>query len=274
MATQEEERLAEQVALAMGPHAMRHSAALAFVGPGSVFGLGSATSIQVGSHSLLATAGHNFDDVPPDFELRIVPPNRGLDDALPVIRQNATKERGNSAKDLAWIEIAADVAAANGLLALPLENLKPFHGGHADFPYLVQGLPHTLSNVKEDAAARTLSLASVSYLTNAVVPKGESSIDITVDYSLGTRSESGPDFPMPDPHGISGGSIWLIANRKGNLVWSPSRCLLVGIVRGHLRQGRRLVGVQMQHWLEFVAQDIPDTGPEIREHLSASRNAA
>lgn len=256
-------QIADHLTRAIGPHATKHSAALLFVSHSSAFALGTATCVEVGGHFLLATAGHNFDSIPSGFKLRIVPPSRGLDEAIPTVAMNNTGDRGNSAKDLAWVEVDPVVAAQHGLSAIPVDQVLPFHRGRSDALYLVHGLPHERAVYKELDTFRKISLASLSYLTDMADDANTSAIDLPLTYDKGIRIGTGTEIGVPEPHGCSGGGIWIGLNSPGHSVWSSHLCLMVGIVRGYQRQAKRLVGIQMQHWLELVRADIPDTSAAV-----------
>jgi hypothetical protein len=268
MDNQTRSRIADHFTSAIGRHAVTHSAALVFASGRSVFMLGSATCVQVGAHFLLATAGHNFDDLPASLDIRIVPPRRGLEEAIPMVGRNATSFRGSSARDVAWLELAPDVASAHGLTAVPLDRLQPHHGGLEGHLYLVQGLPHALAKDQALEQLRKISLTSVSYLTESA-PGGSHNrdIDLPLVYDRGVRTGTGTEVSIPPPNGFSGGGVWAGGTPEGESLWLPDQCSVVGIVRGYLPNAKRLVAVQIQHWLELVGTDLPDTTTLIQNHL-------
>src|SRR5262249_12185445 len=151
--------------------------------------------------------------VPSDHELRIVPPHHGVDEAIPVVGQWATKERGNGARDLACIELDSQTARRHGLAAISLDSVKPFHRAQEGHLYLAQGLPHGLGEVSAKLDGKTLALSSVSYLTDPVPSASQGTVDLTLHYKTGVTSPTSVELDLPDPPGVSGGGIWLAANR-------------------------------------------------------------
>jgi len=79
------------------------------------------------------------------------------------------------------------------------------------------------------------------------------------------RTAEGPIVP---PKGVSGGGIWLAADRTGT-VWSPD-CSLIGIQVSTLPGRKYLRGTSICAWLELVGGSFPDLKPAIRR---INRNA-
>jgi hypothetical protein len=74
--------------------------------------------------------------------------------------------------------------------------------------------------------------------------------------------DSSLDSSLPSPKGVSGGGIWL-PGLDEKALWSPKKARLIGIPRAWWRGYREEVALHIEHWLELVANDIPELKNEI-----------
>jgi hypothetical protein len=218
MSPTDDQTLISQLSVAVGHHAIAHSAALVLLHSETNIGVGSATCVDIAGCFFLATAGHNLDGIRDPRQIRIVPPRRGLGDWLPIESFNSSSHRGSSAIDVAWIRLSPEVAAEHGLSALPLSALRPGDSGMPGALYLAHGI-------------RLMSRAVLTPVSAAL--PGNPAIDLPLDFGKmatvsTTRSDAEPD---PHPAGMSGGGVWAVADPAHDRLWDPSRCHLVGVIR-------------------------------------------
>ena len=270
-----EEALSNHVTTAMGQYARRYTAAVVVNFGVDHIEVGSATCVRIGSRFLLATAGHNFDGVSDDSQIRVVPPSGTIDERVPFRARNSTSDRGDSTIDVAWLEIEPDVAANYGLDAVSLDRLKPYEVADNRVLYLAKGFPAALSRVVDLNRLREIHLTSIGYLSiPSKIPVKDSSIDLALEYAgTAISSDSNSPIEMAHPKGMSGGGIWTITNHPYAGIWDPNRCQCVAIVRSYDAAKRQLLGVPMQHWMTLVARDFPELSGEIDNVLRRPESA-
>lgn len=270
MTDDEKKILADAVCLATSSHAVAHSVALVNFSDPANPRLGSGTCIKVGERFLVATAGHNFDDVTDDRQIVLVPPHRWSNDWLPFSGRNRSES-----SDVAWIELPEHSARALGRDFLAIDRLG---GGQHHFPddwCLVQGYPAGFIDRALLEAGR-LQIAGMGFMTDTVEadrwpatsPSLDASRDMLLDYiEAGRRTDTGESVTLPDAYGLSGGSVWRIAPPFDSDLWSPQKAQLVAIERGHIKGSRTLTATQVHLWLQLVYEDLLDTRDAIRPLL-------
>ena len=259
--------ITHHVSQAMEGHARRHSAALVVIRARDDISLGSATCFQIGSRFLLATAAHNLDKIEGKKELRVCPPMAHTDSTVPVVASHGRDERDDGSRDVAWIELASDIATGVGLTPLTLDNVLPCHSPDASSLYLVCGLPAKRTAVSEAPSRRTISLVSVGYLTLPTNQRDiEDDVELWLEYEKTAMGNNG-EVTLTAPHGMSGGGIWRVQNPPLSELFDPAACPFVGIVRGYRQREKALIGVQVQHWLDLVAEDFP----ELRQKIESAQ---
>lgn len=272
MAPSHEESELANLSIAVSEYAVRHSAALIVRDRHHATYLGSATCVRIGDDFLLATAGHNLDDVTHPESIRICPPLQGIGEWLPIAAVHSTSHRGRSSIDLAWLQIDPGVAAANGLSAVGLSDLVPYEIPRPGRYYHVQGLPAAQADVQDSPQLLSISLTSLGYLTfPSDTQPADPRVDLPVDYGAEAVSATlGVDVALANPKGLSGGGIWLVPPSRSG-IWLPGVIRLAGVIRDHQKSLNQLTGVQIQHWLTLVATDHPHLTAEIERHLSSFR---
>lgn len=259
-----DDALVENLSKAAERYAFRHSAALVFSVATDDVRLGSATCVEIGCRFLLATAGHNFDDVTQDEMMQVIPPNGWSEIPIPVLGRQAADYQNGNAGDVGWIEIDAEIARAHGLQAIPIKSIELDEEIDPKHLYLAHGLPAARTTHRLVGRTRELSLTSVGYLTLPPErPVEHTDETILLDYGTTAFGADGKVIPLSHPCGMSGGGIWSVTRGHEASVWSPEKCSFIGIIRGFRKSESLLAAVPVRRWLEFVLETLPDLRNDI-----------
>ncbi|HEX9658978.1 MAG TPA: hypothetical protein VGA18_01720 [Rhodothermales bacterium] len=251
-----DEALAGAVTEAMEKHARRSSAIL-LVNDGEERSLGTATCVQFGERVLLATAGHVISTVRQQSDLMITAwGEEPCVEGIPFSRISYRDHLGD--KDVGWIEIDGAVAASRGLQAIDLRSLSPYERPSGSNLYMAYGVPAQFAKVRRDQNTVDVRITAIGYLTIPVFDV-VNDVELVLEYK-GQAWFSNParGFEMPNPKGMSGGGIWSLTNFEAEEPWSPTKCRLVGTIRSYRGHEGTLHGVQIQHWLQLVRDDLPE----------------
>lgn len=219
----------------------------------------SGTCIQIGARYFVATCEHMLRDYPNNQLLLVTRHDRHT--STPVIIGRGTDPNF----DLGWLELPTDVVSDTDRTFVPLSKLR-LGIDHLEHDFVVlHGFPTALVQLQH--AERGIGVQPICYATGTITdPEQIATVDSSRDIYLAypdddlTRSD-GASMRGIEAFGVSGGGIWSAdANRDG--VWTPDACKLIGIETSWLRF-KWVRGIQIQHWLDLVRQDIPELAPEI-----------
>lgn len=258
---EKEVRLGSQVSAAVEQYARRHSAALLLFHAKDHVDVGSATCVAIGGRFFVATAAHNFGDNIPPESIRVVAPYSASEDWLPIARVGFVDSHH---PDVGFLEIDPNVARRSGLKFLFLESIGPFEKPGPDSLYLAEGIPAALTSTKQS----TISLTSLGYMT---IPAETEALKHEYDPEMELLLEySGAQYPLPPPHGMSGGGVWRIPNELQPMVWTPESSKLVAVVRCFWPQSNHLAAVRIEHWLQLIRNHYPDLAEGIGSLLAGA----
>ena len=85
-------------------------------------------------------------------------------------------------------------------------------------------------------------------------------IDLLVRYpndSPDIRDDTGMQSELPDPHGVSGGGLWIHDDCQNEL-WLPDNCKIVGIQSSWLKDAEFVRLTKISAWLDLVYSNYPD----------------
>ena len=233
--------------------------------------VGSGTCVEIDGRLFIATAAHNFQDIPRGGTVTFLPGLYGSSHTpLKDIAHNYGAYGAKGTPDVAWIEIDPQSARESNVLGISLDVIKSWHTMRPDEEYgnyEVTGFPAGLSE-------RISRLESKVWLIiyNTKPGKNTKSDDLVLDYAESAfRQLPGGErvlTPLPHPSGISGGGIWYTPSVKVTEVWSPSRCRLIGIATEYWERKREIVGLRIRHWLTFLLDDHPELRTSIKPALN------
>lgn len=226
------------------------AALLLYPRPGRVE-VGSSIAVRIDGHYLLATAGHNIEDLPRDAQICVLAPNGR--EALPFVGRRSLRTKGSATVDVGWIELEPRVARASGLAFLRLAQLGQRGAYDAGSAFYVHGFPSEMAYVRDAASpdARPMAIAPspLGFLTRPIAPEARGArhqpgVDCAVAYEA-------PGGRLPRAPGMSGGGIWRL--ERGD----RRRARLVAITRVWYSGRGELCGTAIDHWLALVREDFP-----------------
>jgi hypothetical protein len=222
---------------------------------------GTSTCIEVGSHLLLATAGHVVADMNDD-RLQLIP--AGELSVLPVsfTGRSCSPEQPAPATDVAWMEVDRRVARDHRLRFLTLSDLKPSQAFDRNHPFLVHGYPHESAILSSTQADVESTIGYTMIASAEALPRMAASYEIALEYP--PRDEQ--DLPIaaaPAASGFSGGGVWWSPRHDEAIIQSPDQLRLVAINTRWDRRTAILFATKIECWLHLVRQDFPDTRDEI-----------
>jgi hypothetical protein len=242
--------------------AARTVALLLFHASGAV-SIGSATAIQLGSYFFLATSAHIITSATTQAPRLEVLSYTNTAKEVKVISRSHPRTTEYE-HDVAWLQVAPEVAKASGITWLSMKNLlcgQRFDPYHA---FLIQGFPAS----KVDRGPKGLDLLSLG-IGCVSLPPDPGEDFLTLEYPPQAPEDAGLDWPPP-PGLSDGGGIWRSPSFRESLIWVPESSL-VAIGRSHDPKRARLATTPIERWLSLVAQDFPDLREEIESHLQNSR---
>lgn len=262
--------IAETTSTAYTQELIRHSIAYTTTSDGG--GLASGTVVSLGDRVLIATTGHSI----PDDKNAI-----GLvtkDKPCTGDRSHWIQRTGKSTTvDVAFIELTAGADQELGVVPLPIDRVIDAGAGSPILKTRVVGYPWESRHDNAESGIREFRLLSYGcepLHTAAWASLPFSNIDpnthVLAYYEREDNVDCRGDFiqssPAPEPHGMSGGGFWQrSAMLDDKQLWQPDALCLAAIQSGFFRKRSYLLGVQIAHWLELIADEYPD----LREMLHA-----
>lgn len=238
--------------------------------------MGSGTCVRIGGRFFIATAAHVIMDRP--FNQHFVLTPKLSNWSLRIVGGNVRGGRQNDYLDIGWLELHGRAAALAERSWLDVARLRTHCVGDEDL--VVFGSP------QQDAVRQThpdgspMLRANGSWWATRAITDVR---DLASDDKLGgtkmflkwprlIKGHNDEYYETPNAPGISGGSVW--ATNLDHSPWRAEYAQLVGIEYAWARTGvpdRYLKALQIQTWLEMVAEDIPQLRPEIDPVIAAGR---
>lgn len=182
--------------------------------------------------------------------------------------------------DVAWIE----VSSTDEIHALPSGRLFPGERPSAKSVAVVVGAPEERIRSQRDDREiapfhieRTVTwiVQMLGWATN-LVAIGDWPADIPsryspefsrlLEYGEVIDVETGRPLGHLDPHGMSGGGIWMLpVGADSESLWIPSQAVLAGIQTGYIPSRKVLCGNSLRPWIELMRIDHPELRPDLPE---------
>lgn len=227
--------------------------------------LGTGTPVRVGQRSFIATAAHVIPDGRPLGILR-----RESEPEIPTNFQACHKDRG---KDLCALELSAEQTEILGDLPGPQRMLLDVDQGRAQSVVLVGFPKDAMVKLTPSVTMRAASTVQAQILLETEWPSGleecQKGRDLFLPYPKETYCQiTGPGIPYAsdrkqprlslDPHGMSGGGVWLLAAwQTDSGPWYPASRLVAVQVTWY-EKSELLRAVVLRHWVDLVSQHNPD----------------
>lgn len=269
--------IVREAAVGTVEHLYQRSIGIAIIRDNEWIDLGSGTGVRIGSRTFVATAAHVIEPYDDD-EIWLIRSEEPSSEPTPIVASSLVGGGTHDLLDLAYLEL--DIEPKDiGKVLIGIDELMT---GICHLPgglVILNGYPH--ANIDpEKAKQKELSAQSMSYHVRSIDPEewpdeviswphyARRDVNILADYpSEGNVLVDGKPFVLPDPEGMSGGGIWTLYFPEG-AVWSPTQSRLVGIITEWDPSGRWVMGNQIQHWLQLVADDYPDIAEHILPYIN------
>lgn len=236
--------------------------------------LGSGTYVVVGGRCFVATAAHVISPYRSE-DIVLVSSERRAVRPVPFVGRGHRGGGKNDLVDVAWLEVAPSVVSDMGKEVVELARCLPECASVENDVVFAYGNPYSL--IAESAIARKeIPIQPIGYSTVTLPPrsKARAEADIVIEYALrGNILADGREFDLPEPHGVSGGSLWKMNVTKSGL-WSAFNAQMIGISHTYHRRRRQIQGTQIQHWCRMLAEDIPALAATVANHLHAQPRSA
>lgn len=218
--------------------------------------MGSGVCVQISDRLFIATAAHNFQDVPSGGTFKLLSPNILPPTPLQVKDRNYSSYGQEGTLDTAWLEVDEQQARKENLTGITLDTIEPYHVMD-----------------KENATYASVGFAP-HFLVLATNPNSNSD-PIVIQYTKPAKDadpnddelllhlaeqavKDGVNVPMPFPGGISGGGIWSVPHLDKTEIWSPEKYRLIGINTSVTVDVDQIIGLRMYHWLRLLHSDHPE----------------
>ncbi len=226
--------------------------------------VGSGLCVRIGDRYLIATAKHNLQDDNcrdlqiSDFEVR--PRGKKYGEPLEVRSMGLAPN-----VDLAWLEVNPETSKRPHLAFVTVEEIASLREDKGQQACSLLGYSKEMAEKPSNAQERPL-LESACVVTLSILPSGRQAPNDPNTFAIEWPPHDGSlNDSLPEPHGVSGGGVWLLPKHDDYLVWSSERARLVGIARAWWREERErwLCGSSVG-WNSFA-----DQIPELRDEVTA-----
>jgi hypothetical protein len=129
-------------------------------------------------------------------------------------------------------------------------------------PFVVHGYPYETAIVTPNASDLESTAALTLMARTAELPRPLKGHEIALEWPPRDEQDR-PLRNVPHPKGVSGGGTWRHTRSHEFAVFSPQRFQLVGVNLSWDKSRSILFAARIDHWLELVATDLPDTRGEI-----------
>jgi hypothetical protein len=228
--------------------------------------IGSAVTFQIAGRVFLATAAHNFKDIPNGGKFHLFSATNGK--SIQNIAANLSEHGKSGTLDLAWLELDPLSAKEANLTPLPFDCIDPRHLFKDVGFYLVTGMPAATTQVTKKDGITNYNFHIVVYGTEPIDQPDADGV-FRLQYLPDAMTHNGP-AKMPEPHGMSGGAVWYVPPDASPLIWTPTKYHIIGVILQYDRRVHEVSGLQMYRWLEFFSSDYP----ELQDHIAPLLNKA
>ena len=247
---------------AISAHVRRYSVALLL----PEGGLGSGTCLRIGQRFFVATAAHVVCDVAAR-DIYIVHQKSRSRDWTPIDRVGARGGGRGEAIDVGYLEISASTAQTMSCDFLELSRLDLADTLPTEAHFMF-GFPAELRTGihPERELVRVIFMA---YMTEKVSPEHapaqvEDERHIALEYlEKGVIGPTDHSVEMPEPGGISGGSIWAFRLGADDRLLSAENARWVGIQHTFVRSRRIEYGSRVGDLLTLLVDDYRDIAPHV-----------
>jgi hypothetical protein len=171
--------------------------------------------------------------------------------------------------DSAWLELDPETLEHPHFALVAVDEIASFRKDKGEQACFVLGYPAGMAEKPSTVQQRPLLESACMGTFNRLVASARSARSEHFRHRMASSDGSLND--SPEPHGLSGGGVWLLPRHDDYLVWSPERARLVGIETAWWRDYGELVVTRIESWLELVANQIPELCDEVTTILEQIR---
>lgn len=238
--------------------------------------MGSGTCVRIGGRYFIATAAHVI--MGRRFNQNFVLTPKLSNWSLRIVGGNVRGGGQGEYLDIGWLELHGRAAALSERSWLDVARLRTHCVGDEDL--VVFGSPQSAAERQTHPDGSPMLHANSGWwatrgITDARDLASEDRLGESKMFLKWPRRVKGHNdeyYEYPDAPGISGGSVWAV--NLGHKPWRAEYAQLVGIEYAWARVGvpdRYVKALQIQTWLEMLADDVPELRSTIAPVIAAGR---
>lgn len=246
-------------------HIQRHSVIVVQVDSSKEQFIGSGTCIEVNNRLFVSTAAHNFSVLKGQGAAKLFPAQKSPHRALRFISHGFSKFGDKDTLDIAWIEIYPESARQCNLDALPVSAIEPNPTLAFDnsMMYIVAGFPAENVSISKKGGDSYLHCVLSLFIT---IPGKQDQSDGGLFFEYPEDPISFGDLPLPDPAGLSGGTVWAAPMASDSPIFVPD-FMIVGVITHFWPKTRLIRCERFGNWLELLLTDNAELGEHIKPIL-------
>ncbi len=245
---------------ALSSFALRHSVGLGLYS-GEYPEIASGTLLRLGSRYFIATAAHCIrkSDL---AKVRVAYREKDYSTHFTLVRKGTLGGTAGDPSDVGYIEVDKSVVERTPAEFLTLDHIAVKYDAGDSLAFLF-GFPAELVP-KDEALERrfrfsSLGLLTIMATTDSIPEFVNSGIDVFVQYpEEGMLDEQAQHHPVPQPEGVSGGSIWIYNPNLANPIVGVHNARFIGIQKSWLPSYRIAIGNKVSNLLKLLCRDYPD----------------
>jgi hypothetical protein len=217
--------------------------------------------LMVGDHFFAVTAAHCIRSTQVT-QMRVAYRERDYSSHFAFFKKGTLGGSNDDPVDVGYLEIDHSLTQEIPVEFLTLDHLSIEHEPESSVAFLF-GFPAKLIPL-DKAQQRTfvfrpLGLLTLTATQDSIPNFVDSKLNIVLRYpEQGAVGEQSLPLSLPDPHGISGGSIWVYDPNLANPLIGVHNARLVGIQSSWSETKRIAIGNRIVNLLRLLARDYPD----------------
>ena len=255
---------------ALSDFALRHSVGLGLYSRGDNPRSASGTLLKIDSHYFIATAAHCIRGI--DLaDIRVAYREKDYSAQFRLIGKGTLGGARGDPFDVGYLEVDKGVAEHTPAEFLTLNHVAVEYDPAESLAFLF-GFPTELIP-KGEARERRFRLKSLGLLTllarDEFIPDFVNrDIDVVLIYpEQGVLGEQRQLHSLPDPQGISGGSMWIYYPNVANPLIGVHNAWFIGIQKSRFAPRRAAIGNKVINLLRLVAGDYLDLRDILNQKL-------
>lgn len=254
--------------------ALRHSVGLGLYSGRNHVENASGTLLKIGSHYFIATAAHCIRNRHL-ADIRVAYGQKDYSDQFTLNRKGSLGGAKDDPYDVGYLEVDKSVVENTPAEFLTLDHVAIEYDSAEVLAFLF-GFPSELVP-KDEALERRFRLRSLGLLTlvaqvDSIPHFVDPDIDVVLIYpEQAVLGHQGQLHSVPDPEGISGGSMWIYDPNLANPLVGLHNARFVGIQKSWFAPKRVAIGNKVSNLLTLLGRDYPDLSDIISQKCEKER---